>query len=103
MKNNTLKLPRKRMLLLVPVAFALAGCATFSQDGGFSGVERTTQERVGKELKWAKTDADRDAIDQRVAELLGKPLSVDDAVQIAVLNNKGLQASFYELGVSEAH
>ncbi|MGP1691486.1 MAG: TolC family protein [Giesbergeria sp.] len=102
MKNNTLKQPRKRMLLLVPFAFALAGCATFSQDGGFGSVERTTQERVGKELKWAKTGADRDAIDQRVAELLAKPLSVDDAVQIALLNNQGLQASFYELGISEA-
>ena len=102
MTNNILKLPRKRMLLLVPVALALAGCASFSQDGGFNSVEKTTQARIGKELKWAKTDADRSAIDQRVAELLGKPLSVDDAVQIALLNNKGLQASFYELGISEA-
>ena len=102
MTNNILKLPRKRMLLLVPVALALGGCASFSQDGGFNSVEKTTQERIGKELKWAKTDADRSAIDQRVAELLGKPLSVDDAVQIALLNNKGLQASFYELGISEA-
>ena len=102
MTNNILKLPRKRMLLLVPVAVALGGCASFSQDGGFNSVEQTTQERIGKELKWAKTDADRSAIDQRVAELLGKPLSVDDAVQIALLNNKGLQASFYELGISEA-
>ncbi|MDP2639728.1 MAG: TolC family protein, partial [Betaproteobacteria bacterium] len=102
MTNNIHKLPRKRMLLLVPVAVALGGCATFSQDGGFNSVEKTTQERIVKELKWAKTDADRSAIDQRVAELLGKPLSVDDAVQIALLNNKGLQASFYELGISEA-
>ena len=102
MTNNILKLPRKRMLLLVPVALALGGCASFSQDGGFNSVEKTTQERIGKELKWAKTDADRSAIDQRVAEVLGKPLSVDDAVQIALLNTKGLQASFYELGISEA-
>ncbi len=102
MTNYTLKRPRRRMLALLPVAFALGGCATFSQDGGFGAVDQTTQERIGKELKWAKTDADRDAIDRRVAELLAKPLSVDDAVQIALLNNKGLQASFYELGISEA-
>ena len=102
MTNNAFNPLRKRMLLLVPVAFALAGCASFSQDGGFGSVEQTTQERIGKDLKWAKTDADRDAIDQRVGELLAKPLSVDDAVQIALLNNKGLQASFYELGISES-
>ena len=102
MTNNAFNPLRKRMLLLVPVAFALAGGASFSQDGGFGSVEQTTQERIGKDLKWAKTDADRDAIDQRVGELLAKPLSVDDAVQIALLNNKGLQASFYELSISES-
>ena len=34
----------------------------------------------------------RTRIDQRVAELLAKPLTVDDAVQVALLNNRGLQA-----------
>jgi outer membrane protein TolC len=37
-----------------------------------------------------------------VAELLAQPLSADAAVQIALLNNRGLQASFEALGVSEA-
>ena len=102
MINNCLNTPRKRMLALVPVAFALSGCASFSQDGGFASVEQTTQARIGKELKWARTGAERDAIDRRVAELLARPLSADDAVQIALLNNQGLQAAFYELGISEA-
>ena len=102
MTINSLDMPHKRWPVVFLAAFALGGCATFSQDGGFGAVERTTKERIGKEVRWAKTDADRDAIHARVAELLGKPLSVDDAVQIAMLNNKGLQASFYELGISEA-
>jgi outer membrane protein TolC len=37
-----------------------------------------------------------------VDELLGKPLSMDDAVQVALLNNRGLQAAFQELGITEA-
>ena len=102
MANNFLKLPGRRTLLLVLLTIALAGCASFSRDGGFGAVDRTAQERIGKELKWARTEADRDVIDQRVAELLDQALSVDDTVQIALLNNKGLQASFYELGISEA-
>ena len=102
MKNNTITQTHKRMLALAPLALSLAGCATFSQDGGFGVVEHATRERVGKELKWVKSEADRDAIDERVAELLAKPLSADDAVQIALLNNKGLQAAFFELGISEA-
>ncbi len=102
MTNHALKLPSKRMLAIALSAFALGGCATFSEDGGFGTVERTAKERIGKSVKWARTDADRDAIDQRVAQLLGQALSVDDAVQVALLNNKGLQADFYDLGISEA-
>ena len=41
-------------------------------------------------------------IDRQVVQLLQRPLSVDDAVQIALLNNGALQGSFQELGISEA-
>ena len=81
---------------------ALGGCATFSRDGGFGPVAQTARDRLHKDLTWARSDADRHTIDQRVAELLAQPLSVEDAVQIALLNNKGLQASFDQLGISEA-
>jgi hypothetical protein len=39
---------------------------------------------------------------ERVAALLSEPLSEDAAVQIALLNNRGLQAAYNELGISEA-
>jgi outer membrane protein TolC len=80
----------------------LAGCASFTLDGGFSSVEQSTKQRIGKEITWARSDAERSAINARVRELKQKPLSIDDAVQIALLNNRGLQASFFELGISEA-
>ena len=35
-------------------------------------------------------------------ELLAKPLGPTEAVQIALLNNRGLQASYAELGIAEA-
>ncbi|MEO7392595.1 MAG: TolC family protein, partial [Ramlibacter sp.] len=44
----------------------------------------------------------RDSNDKRVAELLSAPLTADAAVQVALLNNRGLQASFAELGIGEA-
>jgi len=81
----------------------LAGCATFSKDGGFESVRQTVKESSGKEVRVARTPADRDTIESSVVELLGKPLDVEDAVQIALLNNRGLQASFHELGVDEAN
>lgn len=80
----------------------LAGCTTFSRDGGFNTVSTTASERLGKEAVFVRTDQDRDAVAERTRELLGKPLAMDDAVQVALLNNAGLQASYAELGVSEA-
>jgi outer membrane protein TolC len=91
-----------RVLLGGGAALLLAGCASFSTDGGFAAVEQTARDRIGKDVRWVRSESDQAAIDGRVSELLGKPLSVDDAVQLALLNNRGLQASFNELGISEA-
>ena len=91
-----------RAVALLVSAAVLVGCASFTPDAGFGVVQRTTQERIGRDLHWARTDADLDTIAQRVAQLLAKPLSADDAVQIALLSNRGLQAGFQELGITEA-
>jgi outer membrane protein TolC len=93
---------RTRLAMAVLALLALGGCATLSSDGGFGPIEQTAQDRLGKDVTWTRADAERDAVDQRVAQLLELPLSADDAVQVALLNNKGLQASFSELGISEA-
>lgn len=93
---------RARLAAAALAAIALGGCASFGSDGGFGAVEQVAAERLGKELRWTREDADRVAIDERVAALLVAPLSADDAVQVALLNNRGLQAAFAELGITEA-
>ncbi|MDO8370037.1 MAG: TolC family protein [Candidatus Nitrotoga sp.] len=100
-KNRyTLKIPLIWLILILVTL--LAGCANFSKDGGFSQVEKITMEKSGMDIQWARSSQDRYLIDSRIDELLSKPLAVEDAVQIALLNNKELQAEFYELGISEA-
>ena len=84
------------------VALSLAGCASLSPESGFGAVREAASARLGKDVAWTKTASESNAAAKRVAELLKNPLSLDDAVQIALLNNKGLQASFGELGISEA-
>ena len=83
-------------------AWLLVGCASFSPDGGFDVVQQTTARHIGQDVRWARTDAQQAALAQRVDALLTRPLSMDDAVQVALLGNPGLQASFFELGVGEA-
>jgi Outer membrane efflux protein len=80
----------------------LGGCASFSKDGGFDAVKLVTHERINKSVHWVRNEADQMLIDAKVNELLKKTISVDAAVQIALLNNKGLQAMYAELGISEA-
>ncbi|PKM32575.1 MAG: RND transporter, partial [Gammaproteobacteria bacterium HGW-Gammaproteobacteria-12] len=80
----------------------LAGCASFSQDGGFEPVQQASERQLDKQLLWARDEAGRGQIEARVAELLAEPLSLDAAVQLALLNNRGLQAFFDELGIGEA-
>lgn len=93
---------RSGLLVVVLASAVLAGCASFSPDAGFSSIESAAKEKLGKDVRWARSDADVDSIDRRVRELLAKPLSVDDAVQVVLLNNRGLQARFQDLGITEA-
>ena len=93
---------RSQWLCASLFALSLGGCASFSDDGGFSSVAKLTKEKTGAEVKWARGEGDRDSIATRVTELLAQPLSVETAVQIALLNNRGLQADFAELGIAEA-
>lgn len=95
-------LPSFRRRLVFVLSLTLAGCTTFSADGGFSSVEQAAQQHINKDVIWQRSDADKASAKQRVKELLGSPLSADDAVQIALLNNRELQASFFKLGISES-
>ena len=81
---------------------AFSGCATFSKDGGLGGVKDATSTHIKQEIVWPKSAAEEKAVADRVAELLKALLDVEGAVQVALLNNKDLQASFYQLGISEA-
>ena len=58
--------------------------------------------RIGQEVRWVRTPEERAISERRIRELLAQPLSVEDAVQIALLGNPSLQAAFQELGISEA-
>ncbi len=89
-------------LALLLGSAAVAGCATFSKDGGFDTVADTTRAELAKTVRWPKSAEERTKSLEETAQLLMQPLEVDDAVQIALLNNPALQASFQELGISEA-
>jgi outer membrane protein TolC len=84
------------------LAASLGACATLSADGGMAPVASRVSLDLGKDAAKIVTPADAAAVQGRVRALLAKPLTADAAVQIALLNNRGLQAEYNALGVSEA-
>ena len=90
------------LLLMIIAAIELCGCAGFSKDGGFDAVAGAARTHLAKDVAWPRSDAEQAKVMAQVSDLLAHPLSADDAVQIALLNNRSLQASFEELGISEA-
>ena len=91
-----------RMLIPALALLAMAGCASLSDDARFSPVEQAVKERTGAETKWARGEDDANSVRGRIKELLAKPLGPTEAVQVALLNNPGLQASYAEVGIAEA-
>ena len=98
-KHRLLKV--RPIVLLLPLI--LSGCATFSADGGFGTVEKSTQQYIKQKPIWTNTDAQKQSAADQLAALLAQPLVVNDAVQIALINNAQLQADFYDLQIAEAN
>ncbi|MCK1625310.1 TolC family protein [Bradyrhizobium sp. 147] len=82
-------------------ASGLAGCAAFSPDSGMTTVSELTNQSINKDVAFVRTTEGAGAVDGRVRQLLSRTLTADAAVQIALLNNKGLQAAYNELALAE--
>jgi outer membrane protein TolC len=103
---TTPTVPNARRLLrwglLAGTAALLGGCAGFSPDGGMAPIQAAAYAEIGKDVVKIGDEQIALTAKSRVDQLLRKPLTADSAVQVALLNNRGLQAAFNELGIAEA-
>jgi outer membrane protein TolC len=91
-----------RRALVLALAAALPACQTFSPDGGMSVVADIAGPALRTDVVALNTPEEDAAARAKVKALLRRPLSADAAVRIALLNNRGLQAAYNELGLAEA-
>jgi cobalt-zinc-cadmium efflux system outer membrane protein len=91
-----------RNLGLVVSASALAGCAHVDPNPAFADLARTVHLRTGKRVQWNRGTAEDAQAQAAVASLLSRRLTADSAMQVALLNNRNLQASYEELGIAQA-
>jgi cobalt-zinc-cadmium efflux system outer membrane protein len=83
-------------LLLCALSGSLLRAETFRK------VQQEVGDRAAANVLWEKEIANREQTSAIVKKLLERPLSVSSAVQIALLNNRELQATFEEVGIAQA-
>ncbi|UPK37840.1 TolC family protein [Bradyrhizobium sp. 186] len=99
--TNRLQITSRHVAAVLAGLF-LSGCAIFSQDGGMTVVADVAGETIRKDVISIRTADDAERAQEIVRRLLRQTLTVDSAVQIALLSNRGLQAAYNELALAEA-
>lgn len=94
---------RPTHLSLLLAAALLPACARVPRDAGFTDVQATIAARTNREIHWIRGDEDDRRVADRLRAILeADPLELDEAVQIALLNNRDLQATYEDLMIAQA-
>ena len=95
--------------LIIGFPLLLGACATavptaFTEPkAGFATVSSQTSTAFGKRTAFAETQAENEALRKQVHGMVHrKTITADTAVQVALLNNRGLQAAYANVGLSAA-
>ncbi len=78
------------------------GCASLSKDRGHQEVGQLVEQRIGQKTSWEHGTPEDAAVAAHVSDLLEAGLTRARALEIALVNNPSLQATYEELGVSQA-
>jgi outer membrane protein, heavy metal efflux system len=91
----------KRTIFLL-TAGSVVSCAHVDPNPAFRELANTVHLRTGKRVQWNRGSAEDAQAQAAVSSLLSRPLTADSAAQIALLNNRNLQATYEELGIAQA-
>lgn len=88
----------------IPLGMAslLTACTSFLPDAGMDAVVVMSASEPTSDVHKIDNEEASAAARARTVRLLAQPLPAQTAVRIALLNNKGLQAAYNELGIAEA-
>ena len=91
-----------KIILAALLPLAIAGCAGTNPKAAFHEVDDTATARTGASVHWLRQDSSNRPVTEIITPLLKTNLSAQSVVQIALLNNRSLQAAFEEIGISQA-
>ena len=93
---------RANVWVVTIAAATLVGCASVPREAGFPDVERIVSERTTHRVRWDRGSPSDTAVAEAVRGLFQKELTADEALQISLLNNRSLQATYEDLMVAQA-
>ncbi|CDZ25694.1 TolC family protein [Neorhizobium galegae] len=95
-----------KLVSVIVLPLVAGGCVATdyaAKDAGFMNASSKSSEAIGKQTVWVQNRQQAQAVRDRGKALMArKTVDVETAVQVALLNNKGLQASYADLGDSAA-
>ena len=92
----------KSLSAIIGIIILGAGCASVETSKEWEQLKNDVQQRTGREILWEQSQEEADVIHQQVNALLEKGLTREEALRIALINNRDLQAIFEEIGMSKS-
>lgn len=89
------------MVMVLVFGTVTSGCFV-KRGGGIEDVRREVQARSSAPVRWDQGTPEDEKVRERVREILRKEMGPDAAVEVALLNNRSMQAVYEELGIAQA-
>lgn len=93
---------RKELLFSFAALVFFGGCSTLSQNEVFDSMNQMTSSKGAGTLTWIKSSEDARAVQTQVNTLLTTPLTEENAVRIALINNRALQQEYENIGIAQS-
>lgn len=90
------------MSLCIGGILATSGCGSPRPDAHFTDVQKLSSERLGRQIHWNLGGPEDQEVAEKIQKLLSKDLTAENAVQVALLNNRRLQAVYEDIGIAQA-
>src|SRR3954469_13390269 len=91
----------RSLVVFVPAMLLIGGCSV-PKEAGFPDVAAVVKQRSGHRIVWDQGGAPDLEVKESGAALAAREIAVEEAVQIALLNNKHLQDTYEELMIAQA-
>ena len=89
-----------KRILTIALATVISGCTQVTTEQEWTQLNSYTNLETG--LVWLQTKNDKEIVNRIIKQELQKPLDIEAAIRIALLNNRELQSTFENIGVSKS-